>query len=72
MTPSMSAESAPGLIGSQTSERADVGVKRGSIETTVVPCFCASAMIRQSGIDVSATLFAQRTITFELRKSVIS
>ena len=29
-------------------------------------------MIRQSGIDVSATLFAQSTITFALRKSVIS
>ena len=37
-----------------------------------MPFFWASAMKRQSGIEVSATLFAQSTMTFELRKSVIS
>ena len=72
MIPSTSAVSAPGRIGSQMSAFADVGVKRGSMETMVVPLRCACAMMRQSGSDVSATLFAQSTISFELRKSTDS
>lgn len=50
----------------------EVGVKRGSIDTIGVPALCASAMMHQSGIDVSATLLAHSTIAFALRKSVIS
>ena len=72
MIPSIRAVSAPGRIGSQTSDFAEVGVKRGSIETSVVPLRRAWAMIRQSGSDVSATLFAQSTITLAFRKSVDS
>ena len=62
----------PGRIGSQASDPADVAVKRGSMLTTVAPLACASLMMRQSGIEVSATLLPQRTITLELRKSVDS
>ena len=72
MTASARAVSVPGRIGSQASEPADVAVNRGSMLTTVAPLACASLMMRQSGIDVSATLLPQSTMTFELRKSVDS
>ncbi len=59
-------------MGSQASEPAEVAVKRGSMLTMVAPCAWASFMTRQSGIEVSATLLPQSTITLELRKSVDS
>ena len=63
----------PGRIGSQASEPADVAVNRGSMAITIVaPLAWASFMTRQSGIEVSATLLAQSTITLAFRKSVDS
>ena len=69
----MRAVSAPGRIGNHSSEAAQVAVKRGSTEISCVPlASLASHMIRQSGIEVSATLLAQKTIAFALRKSTDS
>ena len=59
-------------MGSQASEPAEVAVKRGSMLTTVAPCAWACLMMRQSGIEVSATLLPHSTMTLEFRKSVDS
>ena len=47
----------------------EAGIDRDEPGTVLVP---ASHMIRQSGIEVSATLLAQKTIVFALMKSTDS
>ncbi len=73
MMPSMRAVSAPGRMGTNSSDWAQVTVKRGSTAMSRVPFWSlASHMTRQSGIEVSATLLAQKTIVLAFMKSTDS